>query len=142
MLLTRLAASILPAGLLCVTTGLSHAQDFPNKPIRLIVAAPGGGSDFTARQLAAGLGQQIIVDYRGGGFQSIDYVQKSPPDGYTLHLTGSTLWVLPLVNKQVPYDAEKDFIPITSSVRLIVEQHQLVGGGWRNDCGGIGLQGA
>ena len=113
MLLWRFAVSILSMCMLVLGAVVASGQDFPSKPIRLVVAAPGGGSDFTARQLTQGLGQLLIIDYRGGGIQSIEYVQKSPSDGYTLHITGSTLWVLPLVNSKVPYDSEKDFVPIT-----------------------------
>jgi len=116
MLQSRFGLSMVRMCVLILVAGMAYGQEFPSKPVRLVVAAPGGGSDFTARILAQGLtpnlGQQVIVDYRGGGIQSIEYVQKSPPDGYTLHITGSTMWVLPLVNK-VPYDAEKDFMPIT-----------------------------
>ena len=108
----RLNMSVVAA----ITWGAGYAQDYPNRLVRIVVASPGGGSDFTARRIAGGiaapLGQSVIVDYRGASLLSLEYVMKSPPDGYTLYVTGSTLWVVPLLRKS-PYDAERDFTPIT-----------------------------
>jgi tripartite-type tricarboxylate transporter receptor subunit TctC len=96
-------------------------QDYPNKPIRIITSAPGGGTDFTSRQIAQGisgvLGQPIIVDNRSG-IPAAEAVAKAPPDGYTLNVAGSTLWILPLLYK-MPYDATKDFAPVSMLVREI-----------------------
>src|SRR5215510_15121952 len=102
-----------------------QAQDFPNKPIRVIVPAPGGGSDFAARiiaqAIAGPLGQQVVIDYRGGGVVSTDYVAKAPPDGYTLHVTGGLLWLQPLL-RPAPYDAIKDF----STISLLCQEPGIV----------------
>jgi len=77
--------------LLLVPTGYSHAQTYPNKPIKLIVPfPPGGPTDIVARPLAQMLGesmkQSVIVENKGGAGGSVaaDFVAKSPPDGYTI----------------------------------------------------------
>ena len=113
-----------------LTTGLAavlisgnpaNAQDFPSKSVRIVASEAGGGGDFIARLLAVGLtsafGQQVIVENRGGGVVAGDVVARSAPDGYTLLLYGNTLWLLPLMRKQVPYDAQKDFTPVTLAGR-------------------------
>ncbi len=115
---------------LFVTTGifalLSHvpavvAQDFPSKTVRIVASEAGGGGDFIARLLAVGLtsafGQQVIVENRGGGVVAGDVVARAAPDGYTLLLYGNTLWLLPLMRKQVPYDPQRDFVPVTLAGR-------------------------
>src|SRR5687767_8302490 len=91
------------------------AQTFPVKPIRLVTGEPGGGVDFTARVIAqalsSSLGQQVVVDNRGGASGAIaaQAVSKAPPDGYTLlHYSGS-LWIIPLLRDNVPWDALRDF---------------------------------
>jgi tripartite-type tricarboxylate transporter receptor subunit TctC len=106
--------------LMVVSSSAAHAQTaFPVKPIRIVTAAVGGASDFTARLLAQGLGnsfgQQAIVDNRGGanGIIAAQIVAKSPPDGYTLLLFSSPFWLLPLLQDNVPYDPVKDFAPIS-----------------------------
>lgn len=100
--------------------GAAHAQAaYPAKSIRIVTAAAGGASDFTARLIAQGLtnslGQQIIVDNRGGasGIIAAQIVTKSPPDGHTLLLFTSPIWLLPLLQDNVPYDPVKDFAPIS-----------------------------
>ena len=93
------------------------AQGYPNRLIRIITAEPGGGNELAARLVAQGLtgllGQQVIVESRGGGSGAISQqtVAKAPPDGYTLLLYSSSLWVLPLM-KEVPWDTFRDFAPI------------------------------
>jgi tripartite-type tricarboxylate transporter receptor subunit TctC len=101
-------------------TGAAQAQGaFPVKPIRIVTAAVGGASDFTARLLAQGLsaslGQQVIVDNRGGasGIIAAQMVAKSPADGYNLLLFTSPIWLLPLLQDNVPYDPVRDFAPIS-----------------------------
>jgi tripartite-type tricarboxylate transporter receptor subunit TctC len=100
---------------------LTHAQDWPTRPLRMIVpTAPGGGTDFTGRLVAAklseALGQQVVVENRGGGGGSVgaDNAAKSTPDGYTL-LLGSiaTHAVNPVLYKKLPYDHIKDFAPVS-----------------------------
>ena len=99
------------------------AQDYPNKPIRIVTSAPGGGVDFAARLIAPALterfGQQVIVENRGGagGMVAAQTVARAPPDGYTLLLYGSPIWLAPYLRKSVPYDPVKDFQPITLTTR-------------------------
>ncbi|OGA54830.1 MAG: hypothetical protein A3F74_18435 [Betaproteobacteria bacterium RIFCSPLOWO2_12_FULL_62_58] len=101
--------------------GLAAAQNFPTKPIRMIVPyAPGGNVDISARivgpALSELLGQTVIVDNRpgGGGNVGAGLVAKGTPDGYTL-LVGSSgpLSVNPIVFKDTPYDSVKDFAPVS-----------------------------
>jgi len=99
-------------------TSTSSGQGYPTKIIRIVTSAPGGGSDVLSRLIAPGLteslGQQVIVDNRGSIAPEI--VAKAPPDGYTLLVSGSPLWVLPLLRANTPWDAVKDFAPITLAV--------------------------
>lgn len=96
------------------------AQSYPNRPIRVIAAVPAGGTpDVMARaltpHLTAALGQQIVVDNRGGagGRIGIELAARATPDGYTLLISASgPLTILPHVQRDVPYDARKDFAPI------------------------------
>jgi len=97
------------------------AQDFPIKPIRLVVPVPpGGGADFVARsyamQLTKAFGQQVVVDNRGGaaGIIAMDAVAKAPPDGYTLIQTNiSTVSINPFIYDKLLYDAQRDFAPVS-----------------------------
>ena len=98
------------------------AQDFPNKTIRIINPFPGGPTDSFARLIAAklqtGLKQAVIVDAKAGagGTIGVSAAAKAVPDGYTLLITSaSTQIVQPVVRKSMPYDAEKDFIPIMAT---------------------------
>ncbi|HYH41338.1 MAG TPA: tripartite tricarboxylate transporter substrate-binding protein [Burkholderiales bacterium] len=98
--------------------GIAHAQDgYPVKPIRIVSPAAGGGSDFVARLLAPkmseALGQQVIVDNRGA--ISAEVVAKAAPDGYTLHVNGPPLWVLPMM-RPAAWDPLKDFVPVSLAV--------------------------
>jgi tripartite-type tricarboxylate transporter receptor subunit TctC len=94
------------------------APDYPTRPIRVVTAEPGGGNDFAARTLAQAigprLGQQWVVDNRGGvgGMIAADIVAKAAPDGYTLLVYASNIWVIPLLRRNVPY-AMRDLAPIS-----------------------------
>ncbi|MBI3938727.1 MAG: tripartite tricarboxylate transporter substrate binding protein [Betaproteobacteria bacterium] len=96
-----------------------RAQSYPNKPIRIVTAEPGGANDLVARIIAHGisgpLGQQVIVENRGGasGIIAAQTVAKAPPDGYTLLLYASPLWIVPLMRSNMPYEPLSDFSPIT-----------------------------
>ena len=86
------------------------------KPVRLITAEVGGGHDLTARLIAQGLatslGQQFIVENRSGAAIAGEYVARAAPDGYTLMIWGSSLWLTPFMRSNVPYDPIRDFAPI------------------------------
>lgn len=109
------------ATLLAVAAASAAAQAYPTKPIRFLVASPAGGSpDILARivgnKLAEQLKQQVIVDNRAGasGIIGVEIVKNSAPDGYTMLLATSTNFAaLPVLKKSLPYDAERDFIPLT-----------------------------
>jgi len=97
----------------------SMAQEFPVRPIRVIVPfAPGGPADIGARpvaqMLSTRLGQPIVVVNRGGGAGSIGATEgaKATPDGYTVVYTASSFALAPLVYKKLSYDPIKDFSPI------------------------------
>jgi len=96
------------------------AQDYPSRPITLIVPyAAGGGNDLMARtaaeKMSRTLGQQIVIENRGGAGGSIAtrQIAKAPPDGYTLGLGGTgTLAINPTLYANVGYDPRKDFAPV------------------------------
>ena len=106
------------AALFCVS---AQAQDYPSKPIRIVVPyPPGGASDVTARLLAQKLSeawpQPAIADNRPGanGIVALEHVAKSAPDGYTLLFANlGPNAINPAVYSKLPYDALKDFAPIT-----------------------------
>ena len=114
---------------LCAAVALAllpaAAQEYPTKPVRLIVGfPPGGATDLVARlvqpKLAQAFKQEIIVDNRAGanGVIGAELAAKAPPDGYTLHLaTLAALTISPAIGK-VPYDPLKDFTPIARVVEL------------------------
>jgi len=104
------------AFVLCGTgIGVSQAQEYPFKAIRVVTSPAGGGNDYPARVIAravaASLGQQVVVDNRPTALLA-DLVAKAPPDGYTLLVTGGAHWIGPLLEK-VNYDPVSDFAPIT-----------------------------
>ncbi len=121
-LLTRRAGlTVLALGLLAGTAASAFAQDYPSKPIRLIAPFPAGsGPDANAREIAAELaktlGQPVVVDNRPGASSIIgtDLAAKAAPDGYTL-LVGTTtsMAVLPHLYSKLPFNAEKDFAPVS-----------------------------
>ncbi len=111
--------TFLISALIC---GNAMAQQYPNKPIRLIVPfVPGGGTDITARAIAMklteALGQTVVVDNRAGANGTIgaDIAAKAPPDGYTLSMISSSHSVNPSIMKKLPYDLITDLAPITQA---------------------------
>ena len=105
-----------------VASPIACAQPYPNKPIRLLAPEAGGGVDFVARVLARemsiGLGQQIVIDNRGGagGIIAGDTVVKSPPDGHTLLIYGPAIFLLPYLRERAPFDTAKDLAPVSLAV--------------------------
>jgi tripartite-type tricarboxylate transporter receptor subunit TctC len=98
------------------------AQDWPNKPVKLIVPfPPGGGTDTVARPLAARLsqitGQQFVIENRGGAGGTIGAAAaaKAAPDGYTVLLYSVHGAVAASAYKNLPYDLEKDLVPVTTA---------------------------
>jgi tripartite-type tricarboxylate transporter receptor subunit TctC len=120
-------AMVLMSGILCgLLASAATGQDYPQKPIRLIIPfAPGGSNDIIGRLLAARLtetlGQQVIPDNRAGAGGSIgaELAAKSPPDGYTLvigHI--GTLSVNPTLYKKLAYNPVTDFAPISTIAKV------------------------
>ncbi len=100
-----------------------HAQQYPAKPIRIIVGfAAGGAADVTARMLAprlsAILGQPVVIENRlgSGGAIATEFVAKSTPDGYALLLMPAADAAQPAIRRKLPYDLERDFVPVTRIV--------------------------
>ena len=120
----RLARAAMACALLATVPSLA-AQDYPTKPVRIIIGfPPGGATDLVSRLMAPKYAeifkQQIIVDNRPGanGVIGSDLAAKAAPDGYTIHLaTIGTLVISPAISK-VPYDPIKDFAPISQAVGL------------------------
>jgi tripartite-type tricarboxylate transporter receptor subunit TctC len=105
--------------MICLAASAAHAQDYPTRPIRLIVPfAAGGLNDVVARligpHLERALGQPLIIDNRpaAGGLVGTDATAKAPPDGYTLLMVASSFTILPATRSHMPYDAERDLAPI------------------------------
>jgi tripartite-type tricarboxylate transporter receptor subunit TctC len=117
---TMLKAVVL---LLLAGSGAGHvlAQQYPAKPIRMIIGfPPGGGTDIIGRivamRLSEVLGQQILPDNRGGASGQIaaELTAKAPPDGYTVMMAHiSAMSILPSLYPKLPYDPVKDFAPVT-----------------------------
>src|SRR3972149_8670876 len=104
---------------------MGHGQSYPTRTGRLVVpSSPGGGADFTARVIAPKLSeylrQQVVVENRAGAGTMIggEVVARSAPDGYTLLLATAPLAINPAMYKKVPYDALRDFAPVTQVVAL------------------------
>ena len=131
--------SVLPAALLLICTvspSLAHAQNYPNKTIRMIVPFPAGGAtDIVARlvaqKLGDAMGQQVIVDNRGGAAGTIgsDLAAKSPPDGYTILIgTSSTHAIAQSLYAKLPYDSIRDFTPVIgiATATIVLSMHPSV----------------
>ena len=119
------ARACVAAAISVAATLASAQQTYPARAIRLVVpSAPGGGTDITARimapKLSEYLGQQVVVENRAGAASMIggEVVARSAPDGYTLLMGISTLAINAATYRKVPYDAQKDFAPISQVVAL------------------------
>ena len=134
--MTFMGKRILLCAAAILVSAAAAAQSWPAKPVRFIVPFPPGGStDVLGRILAVklgeSLGQQVIVDNRGGagGIIGTDIVVKSPPDGYTLLMTASAPIAINItLMKNVPYDPRKDLVPVSriGSTPLVLVVHPSV----------------
>jgi tripartite-type tricarboxylate transporter receptor subunit TctC len=113
---------------------LAYAE-YPERPVRLIVSyPPGGGTDVTARQivpmLSERLGKQVVIDNRSGAGSTLgtNIVAKATPDGYTLLMSDTTFGIVPGLYPKLPYDALRDFSPVTqiTSVPVALVVHPSV----------------
>jgi tripartite-type tricarboxylate transporter receptor subunit TctC len=129
------AAVLGAGGLLCASSLVVSAEDYPSKPIRILVPfVPGGATDILARLVANNLtqtwGQQVVVDNRPGanGILAADMTAKATPDGHTLLFVAIGHAINPLLQKNLPYNTEKDFTPVSLAavLPLIVTVHPSV----------------
>lgn len=118
-------AKYLLAVLAALAAAVAAAQDYPSKPLKLVIGfGPGTGSDILGRLLATkmseALGQAVVVENKpgAGGIIASDSVMKAAPDGYTLLLgTNAMLITSPLLAKEPPYHVEKNFLPVAGVAR-------------------------
>ncbi len=121
----RLVSLAIAAGATCISSA-AFAQAFPSKPIRFLVGfAPGGSTDIVARLIAQkmseSIGQQVVVENRPGAGSNIaaEALAKSPPDGHTILACTTGLFAIqPFLFKKLPYDPEKDLLPVTQTGSL------------------------
>jgi tripartite-type tricarboxylate transporter receptor subunit TctC len=113
--------SLIAAAALSVAAVFASAQDYPSKPVRVVVPwPPGGSNDVVARivmqKMSETMGKQFVVDNRGGasGIPGADFVAKSPPDGYTIMVHSATHVSNPHLYAKIPYDTLKDFAPVAA----------------------------
>jgi tripartite-type tricarboxylate transporter receptor subunit TctC len=106
-------------------SGRAAAQDYPTKPVKILVStAPGGMADTLGRLLASHftqtMGQQFYVENRGGAGNiiGIDAVAKSPADGYTILVCASSITINHIMYRRLPYDVMRDLVPVTQLVSL------------------------
>ena len=105
-----------------LVAGSALAQQYPTKPVRILVPFPAGGvtdivGRLLAQKLSERLGQQFYVENQGGagGNLGMSAAARSPADGYTILLSSSSIVVNPSLYNKVPFDVEKDFIPVTKA---------------------------
>jgi tripartite-type tricarboxylate transporter receptor subunit TctC len=131
----KMPAKLFLLALPALLAGTAFAQSYPERPVRMVIPYPPGGTvDVVARVLALNLAEQtgrnFIVDNRAGanGIVGSEIVSKATPDGYTLLVQASIFVINPLFLKNVPYDVQKDFAPVTNigSVPLLVTGHPSV----------------
>lgn len=134
--ITRCACALASTAIMGGIAISAHAQEWPDKPVRIIVPfGPGGGTDLQGRLLSKkfyeSMGQTFVVDNRPGaaGLIGAELVTKSPPDGYTILFTTASLSVnVTLYKKTIAFDPVKDLTPVSwiSSVPLVLVVHPTV----------------
>ncbi|HVY56269.1 MAG TPA: tripartite tricarboxylate transporter substrate binding protein [Xanthobacteraceae bacterium] len=131
-LLSSLSTALL---MVCLSAAAGSAQDFPTRPIRIIVPfAPGGSTDavvrILAKKLSDNLGGSVYIENRPGGAATIgtNQVAQAAPDGYTLGAANISFGANPAILKRIPYDTEKDFVPVglVARVPLVLAVHPSV----------------
>ena len=131
-LLGTLLVTLIGGAAMLLPVAADAAETYPTRPIRLVVPYPaGGGTDIVGRvlgqKLSESLGQQIVVDNRGGagGTLGTATAAKSAPDGYTLLLVPTSHVINPSIYAKLPYDTERDFAPITmvASAAILMAVH-------------------
>ncbi len=129
--------SFIAASVLLVVAGFASAQNYPTKPVRIVVpSVPGGGQDVVTRAMAQKFseawGHQVIADNRpgAGGNIGADAVARSAPDGYTILLTTAALAIAPSLYRKLSYDPVNGFIPVSQimSTYLVLAVHPSLPG--------------
>ena len=157
MLMKRFLLGIFSVGLMVPGAGVVSGQTYPNKPIRIVCSQIGGINDFFARFIAQGisgpLGQPVIIENRPT-LVTTEIVAKATPDGYTMLVNGSNVWLAPLTRK-APYDPVRDLAPISmlgstpyflfvhpslpvKSVKELIAYAKAKPGELNNSVGGVG----
>ena len=123
------------AAVLSLASAIANAQQYPTKPVRVVIPWPPGGSNdvvgrIVAQKLSETMGQQFVVDNRGGasGVIGSEFVAKSPPDGYTIMIHSATHVSNPHLYGKVPYDTLKDFVavaPLSVQIGMLVVHPSL-----------------
>jgi tripartite-type tricarboxylate transporter receptor subunit TctC len=123
----RSTAAVIVLCVSAIAPSIAEAQSWPTRPVRLISPfAPGGGADITSRALAQklspALGQQVVVENRGGagGMIGVDMAAKAPADGYTMVLgTIGPIAINPSLYKKMTYDPMRDLIPVSQAANAL-----------------------
>lgn len=101
--------------------GAAFGQTYPNRPVRVLTIDVGGAVDITLRLIAQAisgpLGQQIIIENKPSSLHPEDTVARSTPNGYTLLYCANGLWLAPFLRVGTPYDPQKDFAPVSLTVK-------------------------
>ena len=107
---------VVTLGVCIAAAGIAQGQSYPSKPVRIVTSGVGGAGDVVSRLIAQGispgLGQQVIVDNRSSGAIPVEVAVKARPDGYTLLVYGSTVWLGPYLRANAP-DPLRDLMPVT-----------------------------
>jgi tripartite-type tricarboxylate transporter receptor subunit TctC len=129
------ASLLLAAALAAFTSTGASAQTYPNQPVRIVVPfAAGGAVDTVARvvgqKMSESLGQPVVIENKpgAGGNLAADTVARAAPDGYTVFLTTNGHAISPSLYRTLPFDAVKDFIPVTQLIEsplLLVASNKL-----------------